>query len=157
MCSCSKPPWAHCLNKYHWKESVRSKCFIFSCFLFQSNFRYLGAYTLDVIANTGFGLRVNSQKDKNNPFVKQARKAFDFGTVNPLFILSGKILDGLSLQFYGAKRPHSKKGCHFYTFPWHCYFACGIFQQCFRFWDPSQSIWMLTCFPMMFSRFSRKS
>ncbi|XP_038065745.1 cytochrome P450 3A24-like isoform X2 [Patiria miniata] len=41
-----------------------------------------GGYTLDVIARCGFGLQVNVQ-DKDDPFVNNAKKVFDFGNANP--------------------------------------------------------------------------
>ena len=31
---------------------------------------------MDVIASTAFGLKINSQQDKNNKFVATAKKAF---------------------------------------------------------------------------------
>ena len=44
---------------------------------------------MDVIASTAFGIRVDSQKDRNNAFVTNARKAFDANPANPLlFIIS---------------------------------------------------------------------
>ena len=43
---------------------------------------------MDVIATTAFGLKLNCQKDKENPFVKKAQKIFDFSLFNPfLFVL----------------------------------------------------------------------
>ena len=33
---------------------------------------------MDVIASTAFGIQLDSQKDKDNAFVKHARNAFDF-------------------------------------------------------------------------------
>ena len=46
---------------------------------------------MDAIASTGFGIRVDSQKDRNNDFVKYASTAFDdFNPVKPMIILHGK-------------------------------------------------------------------
>ncbi|KAK3090429.1 hypothetical protein FSP39_011786 [Pinctada imbricata] len=42
---------------------------------------------MDVIASTGFGIDVNSQKDPDNEFVKQAKKAFSVGFTSRLFII----------------------------------------------------------------------
>lgn len=36
-----------------------------------------GSYSMDVIASTFFGLKVNSQKNPNDPFVKNAKKCFE--------------------------------------------------------------------------------
>ena len=43
---------------------------------------------MDVIANTAFGLKIDSQKDKNNQFVKMAKKIFEFSIFNPIFIVA---------------------------------------------------------------------
>ncbi len=48
---------------------------------------YAGSYTMDVIASTAFGLQIDSQKDKDNSFVRMAKKAFDFSMFNPVFIM----------------------------------------------------------------------
>ena len=45
---------------------------------------------MDVIASTGFGIRVDSQKDRNNAFVANARKAFAFSPENPGLLTSRK-------------------------------------------------------------------
>ena len=45
---------------------------------------------MDVIASTAFGLKVNSQKDPNNEFVRMAKKAFEFNFFSLVFIISGK-------------------------------------------------------------------
>ena len=45
---------------------------------------------MDVIASTAFGIRVESQKDRNNPFVLHAQKAFDFNFRAPLTFLRCK-------------------------------------------------------------------
>lgn len=43
------------------------------------DFRELsGAFTMDVIASTAFGLQIDSHNDPKNQFVKMAKKAFDF-------------------------------------------------------------------------------
>ena len=49
--------------------------------------RACGDYTMDVIASTGFGLRVDSQSSKNNPFVVNAKKIMNVSLRNPLLIL----------------------------------------------------------------------
>ncbi|XP_034318419.2 cytochrome P450 3A11 [Magallana gigas] len=45
-----------------------------------------GAYTLDVIASTGFGVDIDSQKNPDSEFVKNAQKFFNI-TFNPLLLL----------------------------------------------------------------------
>ncbi|KAK3090780.1 hypothetical protein FSP39_014559 [Pinctada imbricata] len=47
-----------------------------------------GCFTLDVIASTAFGIDVDSQKDTENEFVKQAKKAFSGGFTSKLLILT---------------------------------------------------------------------
>ncbi|XP_064612738.1 cytochrome P450 3A24-like [Liolophura sinensis] len=39
---------------------------------------HTGAYTMDVIAATAFGIKLDTQTTPNDPFVKHARKFFDF-------------------------------------------------------------------------------
>lgn len=36
-----------------------------------------GAFTMDVIASTAFGVKVDSHNDPNNQFVRMAKKAFE--------------------------------------------------------------------------------
>ena len=50
-----------------------------------------GAFTMDVIARCGFGLKLDSQKNKDDPFVKNAKKLFNFSTTDPVTILTGKL------------------------------------------------------------------
>lgn len=45
-----------------------------------------GAYTLDVIASTGFGVDIDSQKNPDSEFVKNAKKFFNI-TFNPLLLM----------------------------------------------------------------------
>lgn len=44
-------------------------------------------YTMDVIASTGFGLRVNSQEDEDNAFLKNAKKIMNFSLRNPKVVI----------------------------------------------------------------------
>ena len=53
-------------------------------------FRSAGLFTMDVIASTAFGLKIDSQKDKNNQFVTMAKKLFDFSFFSPLVIIACK-------------------------------------------------------------------
>lgn len=48
-----------------------------------------GAFTMDAIASTAFGLKIDSQNDPKNPFVMMARKAFDFSfaSINAILFL----------------------------------------------------------------------
>ncbi|XP_078674333.1 cytochrome P450 3A8-like isoform X1 [Branchiostoma floridae x Branchiostoma belcheri] len=46
-----------------------------------------GAFTTDVIARTGFGLDVDSQRNPQDPFVVYSKKAFSFNFLNPLIWL----------------------------------------------------------------------
>ncbi|XP_071785224.1 cytochrome P450 3A24-like [Asterias amurensis] len=47
-----------------------------------------GAFTMDAIARCGFGLNVDSQHNQDDPFVKHAKKAFDFSLFNPAFMIA---------------------------------------------------------------------
>ena len=47
----------------------------------------MGAFAMDVIASTAFGLDINSQKDPNDPFIMHAKKSFNFTSKNPMMIL----------------------------------------------------------------------
>lgn len=51
-----------------------------------------GAYTLDVIASTGFGVDIDSQKNPDSEFVKNAKKFFNI-TFNPLLLMICKFLN----------------------------------------------------------------
>ncbi|XP_022082457.1 uncharacterized protein LOC110974856 [Acanthaster planci] len=46
-----------------------------------------GAFTMDVVASCGFGVKVDSQQNKDDPFVKYAKKAFAFTRMNPFVLL----------------------------------------------------------------------
>ncbi|GAB1602229.1 cytochrome P450 3A8-like [Argonauta hians] len=45
------------------------------------------AYTLDVIAATGFGVLVDSQNNPDDPLVKNAKGVFEISLTNPIFFL----------------------------------------------------------------------
>ncbi|XP_041470978.1 cytochrome P450 3A6-like [Lytechinus variegatus] len=45
-----------------------------------------GSFVMDALASCAFGLKVNSQKDKNDPFVKNAAKLFEIYFTSPVFM-----------------------------------------------------------------------
>ncbi|XP_067673016.1 cytochrome P450 3A5-like [Haliotis asinina] len=49
--------------------------------------RYFGAFTMDVISSTAFGIEVDSQSDSKNAFVDEAKKFFGEGIQNPLVMI----------------------------------------------------------------------
>ncbi|XP_064612066.1 cytochrome P450 3A24-like [Liolophura sinensis] len=49
--------------------------------------RYTGAYTMEVIASTAFGMDLDAQNTEDDPFVKYARKFFEFSILDPMFLL----------------------------------------------------------------------
>ena len=49
---------------------------------------FAGSFTMDVIASIGFGLDVNTQEDRNNPFVTHATKAITISLQHPLMLIS---------------------------------------------------------------------
>lgn len=49
--------------------------------------RYFGAFTMDVIASSAFGTKIDSHNDPENPFVSSARKAFTRGVSWRLFLM----------------------------------------------------------------------
>ena len=53
-------------------------------------------FTMDVIASTAFGLKIDSQKDKNNHFVTMAKKKiFGGGLRDPLVLIICKYMQML--------------------------------------------------------------
>ena len=42
---------------------------------------------MDVVASTAFGTHVNSQVEKDNPFVKHAKEAFDINFTDPRVLI----------------------------------------------------------------------
>ncbi|CAK9302788.1 unnamed protein product [Gordionus sp. m RMFG-2023] len=46
-----------------------------------------GCYTMDTIASTAFGLELDSHKEINHDFVRNARKVFEFNVTRPIFAL----------------------------------------------------------------------
>ena len=52
--------------------------------------RFVGSYTMDVIASTAFGLDVQSQQDPNNQFVKMGKKILDFSGISFTILVLGK-------------------------------------------------------------------
>ena len=58
-------------------------CFFLKTF---SSFSYTGAFTLDVIASTAFGMELDSQNDSNNPFITHAKKLFAIKLTDPLVL-----------------------------------------------------------------------
>lgn len=61
--------------------------------------RLTGAFTMDVIASTAFGLKIDSHNDPKNQFVTMARKAFDFSFASINAILFRKQYLSLLLPF----------------------------------------------------------
>ena len=70
---------------YHCLSQHRSHGPIFVIY-----FRFAGLYTMDVIASTAFGLKIDSQKDKNNQFVKMAKKIFEVSFTNPFLLIASR-------------------------------------------------------------------
>ncbi|XP_046554341.1 cytochrome P450 3A5-like isoform X2 [Haliotis rubra] len=48
---------------------------------------YFGAFTMDVIASTAFGIEVDSQSDFKHVFVQEAKKFFGQGILNPVMMI----------------------------------------------------------------------
>ena len=44
----------------------------------------MGAFTMDVIASSAFGLEIDSLNEPNNPFIFYAKKVFDFKSASML-------------------------------------------------------------------------
>ncbi|XP_078614493.1 cytochrome P450 3A24-like [Branchiostoma floridae x Branchiostoma japonicum] len=77
-----------------------------------------GAFTMDVISGTAFGVDVDSLHNPNHPFVANARKLFDFNLFNPILIvlflfpqlakifsamgLNMSVFSTKALEFFGA-------------------------------------------------------
>nr|XP_054761059.1 cytochrome P450 3A8-like [Lytechinus pictus] len=50
-----------------------------------------GAFVMDTVGSCAFGLDIDSQSDPKNPFVSNAKKAFQFDVWNPFFIIGSMI------------------------------------------------------------------
>jgi len=61
--------------------------YYYRIFLFFSSLRLCAAFTMDVIASTAFGVKIDSHNDPNNQFVTMGRKAFNFSLASPAVIL----------------------------------------------------------------------
>lgn len=48
---------------------------------------YAGAFTMDVIARTGFGIEVDSNQSTENPFVQHAKKSMGQATIKPAVLI----------------------------------------------------------------------
>ena len=60
---------------------------------FSNSIRYTGAFTLDAIATTGFGLDMDSQEEKHSHFLLMAKKAGNITSLlRPANFISGKHL-----------------------------------------------------------------
>jgi len=44
---------------------------------------YCGAYTMDVIASTAFGIEIDSHNDPKNQFVQNSKEIFEFRLASP--------------------------------------------------------------------------
>ena len=54
--------------------------------------RHTGAYTMDSIAATAFGFKLDSQADPQNEFLKNAADAFQLNLRNPIILLLGNYI-----------------------------------------------------------------
>ena len=52
---------------------------------------YTGGYTMDVIASTSFSLDIDSQKNKDDPFVKNAGKLLELDVNGWMMYIAGTI------------------------------------------------------------------
>ena len=59
--------------------------------------RLFGGFTMDAIAKCGFGLQVDSQQNKDDPFVQNAKRALDLSLYNPAFMIACELV---SLNFH---------------------------------------------------------
>lgn len=64
--------------------------FHFFCRLITFFNSLFSGYTIDVIASTGFGIKVDSQEDPDNPIVQNARKVFSGNFFKSVQALSSK-------------------------------------------------------------------
>ena len=60
-------------------------------------YRLFRSVTMDVIASTFFGTKIDSQNNPNDQFTKHASKAFDFSAFNPAIIIVCKLRLNLKL------------------------------------------------------------
>ena len=54
-------------------------------------FSIMGAFTMDVIASSAFGLDIDSQKDPDNLFISYGKKLFAFQFTSPWFLIMSKL------------------------------------------------------------------
>ena len=62
--------------------TVNSEYFICICYC-----SYCGAYTMDVIASTAFGIEIDSHNDPKNQFVQNCKEIFKFSFGSPRILI----------------------------------------------------------------------
>ena len=67
-----------------------------------------GGYTMDVIASTSFGIQVDSQRNSDNPFVKNVRKLVHTDRFQSFFLLLCEFVF-VSFNLYFVIRFHRKR------------------------------------------------
>lgn len=62
-------------------------------------YRCYGCFTLDVVGSVAFGTQVDSQKNPDDPFVKNCKKFFEISLLRPILILTSKYYLPLLFHF----------------------------------------------------------
>ena len=60
-------------------------------FLLFCVFSIMGAFTMDVIASSAFGLDIDSQKDPDNLFISYGKKLFAVQLTSPWILIMSKL------------------------------------------------------------------
>lgn len=101
------PLMENCLNDFmiHVDVLAKSKCNV--------NIKDIyGNLTLDVIASSAFGTKLNSLNDLNSPFVKHAKALF---SINPLRMMMIRIIPKSLTELFGIKQDKEiEEGQNFY-------------------------------------------
>lgn len=74
--------------------------------------RCYNCFTLDVVGSVAFGTEVDSQKNPDDPFVKNCRTFFEMSLFKPLLILIREYSLPLSTSLWQFSKSHSQIAKH---------------------------------------------
>lgn len=96
--------------------------------VYYSQRRCYNCFTLDVVGSVAFGTEVDSQKNPDDPFVKNCRTFFEMSLFKPLLFLIRKYSPPLSNPLWLFSENHSCKTSSSRSRKMYCRFISEVFR-----------------------------